>query len=115
MAKKWIGKAIKRPGRVKNAAKRAGISTHAMAEKMSHSSDPSARGAGNLALRFQKGSLHGGGTAHGDPIRSQEAAQSLTENENQKHNITGASEHAQAGELHRRTVKQSAVAERHVI
>lgn len=61
MAKKFIQTAIKRPGRVKNAAKRAGISVHAQAVKMSHSKDPSARGAGNLALRFQKGGdLHGG-------------------------------------------------------
>jgi hypothetical protein len=59
--KKWIQKAISRPGRVKNAAKRAGISTHQMAVRMSHSSDASARGAGNLALRFQKGKLHAGG------------------------------------------------------
>ena len=62
MAKKmWIKKAVQRPGRVKNAAKRAGISTHAMAQRMSHSSDSSARGAGLLALRFQKGKLHAGG------------------------------------------------------
>jgi len=54
----FIQSAIKRPGRVKNAAKRAGISTHQEAEKMAHSSDPSARGAGNLALRFEGGDLH---------------------------------------------------------
>lgn len=51
----FIKSAIKRPGRVKNAAARDGISTHQEAVKMSHSDDPSARGAGNLALRFQKG------------------------------------------------------------
>lgn len=61
--KKFIQKAIKHPGRVKNAAKREGISTHAEAEKMSHSKDKSVRGAGLLALRFQKGGdLHGGST-----------------------------------------------------
>lgn len=58
---KFLKKAIKHPGRVKNAAKREGISTHAEAVKMSHSSNRSARGAGQLALRFQKGGdLHGG-------------------------------------------------------
>lgn len=51
---------------MKNAAKREGISTHAEAEKMAHVKGGSAaarseRGAGQLALRFQKGGdLHGG-------------------------------------------------------
>jgi hypothetical protein len=52
---KWIQKAVKRPGRVKNAAKRAGVSVQEEASRMSHSSDPSARAAGNLAKRFSKG------------------------------------------------------------
>lgn len=42
-------------------AKRQGISKSAAASKAAHSSDPSLRGAGNLAKRFMKGGdLHGG-------------------------------------------------------
>lgn len=57
---KFLSKAIKKPGRVKAAAKRAGISVHAEAEKMAHTKGgsheaKSARSAGNLALRFQGG------------------------------------------------------------
>lgn len=59
--KKWIGKAIKHPGRLTEAASRNGISKLAQAEKWSHSTDPSKRGAGNLGKRFIKGKLHEGG------------------------------------------------------
>lgn len=52
MAKKWIGKAIKRPGRETGRAKRNGISTHEQMERDSHSSNPSLRAAGNLGLRL---------------------------------------------------------------
>lgn len=59
--KHFIQSAIKHPGRVTEAAKRQGVSVHQEAEKMSHSSDASEGGAGNLALRFQKGGdLHQG-------------------------------------------------------
>jgi len=53
--KKFLKSAIKHPGRVKKAAARAGISVHQEAEQMAHSSNKSVRGAGALALRFQKG------------------------------------------------------------
>ena len=63
MAKKWIGTAIKKPGRITQMAKRQGISKQAAASKAAHSSDPSLRGAGVLAQRFMKGGdLHGGNT-----------------------------------------------------
>lgn len=59
---KFIQKAIRRPGRVKAAAKRAGRSVTEEARVMSHSSDPSERGAGLLALRFKgkakRGNIH---------------------------------------------------------
>ncbi len=61
MAKKWIKKAVKHPGRLTNAASAAGVSKLQLAEKWSHSSDPSKRGAGLLGKRFIKGKLHGGG------------------------------------------------------
>lgn len=57
--KRWIQKGIKRPGRVTEAAKRDGLSVPEEARKMSHSSDPSKRGAGNLALRFEGKAKHG--------------------------------------------------------
>lgn len=61
MAKKWIQKAVSHPGRLTRAAKKAGVSKRAMADKWSHSSDASKRGAGNLGLRFMKGGdIHGG-------------------------------------------------------
>jgi len=63
--KKWISSAIQAKGHpVIDAAKRHGISTHAEAEREAHSSDPTLRGRGNLALRFQKGGdLHSGGSS----------------------------------------------------
>jgi class 3 adenylate cyclase len=54
MAKdRWIGGAVKRPGRVKNAAKRDGISVTQEAHKMAESPDKSRAAAGRLALRFK--------------------------------------------------------------
>lgn len=51
MAKKWISKAIKHPGRMQNAAKRAGMSTHAYMEK--HKGDSGSLGsAARLGLRL---------------------------------------------------------------
>lgn len=52
--KKWIKKAIKRPGRLTAAAKRAGVSTEVMARRWAKSPDKSKRGAGQLALRLMK-------------------------------------------------------------
>lgn len=53
----FIKSAVKHPGRIKEMAKREGISTLQAAEKASHSSDPSLRAAGNLGKRFIKGDL----------------------------------------------------------
>jgi hypothetical protein len=52
MAKRWISKAIKRPGRMKKRAAAAGRSVHAQMEHDKHSSDPSLRSAANLGLRL---------------------------------------------------------------
>lgn len=57
--RKWIQKGIKRPGRVKAAAKKAGRSVSEEARVMARSSDPSERGAGKLAMRFKGMSKHG--------------------------------------------------------
>ena len=54
MAKKFLQKAIKHPGRETRRAKEHGISLHQQLEKDAHSDNPSLRGAGNLGLRFQK-------------------------------------------------------------
>lgn len=52
----WIARAVKRPpGRLTNAAKKAGVSKREEANRWSHSSDPSKRSAGNLGKRFMKG------------------------------------------------------------
>lgn len=76
MAKdRWIGGAVKRPGRVKRAAKRAGISTKQEAKKMAASPNKSEASAGRLAERFlgtaKKGNIRkkGGkkGAAKGQP------------------------------------------------
>jgi hypothetical protein len=65
MAKHFIQHAIKRKGRIINAAKRAGVSTHTEAERFAHSKDdPSKRSAGNLALRFEAGGDLHHGRAH---------------------------------------------------
>lgn len=56
---RFIKAAIKHPGRLTNAAARAGVSKREEAERWSHSNDPSKRGAGNLGLRFM-----GGGDLH---------------------------------------------------
>ena len=62
MAKNFIQKAIKRPGREKRAAAKAGMSTHAYMEK--EASNPKAsrseKAAANLGLRLEK--MHGGET-----------------------------------------------------
>ena len=51
MAEKWIGGAIKHPGRMKRAAKRAGMSTHSYMEKEKHA--PGSLGsAARLGLRL---------------------------------------------------------------
>jgi|GEM_PF-2448464 hypothetical protein len=52
MAKKWISKAIKRPGREKERAREHGISVHEQMERDAHSKNPSLRAAGNLGLRL---------------------------------------------------------------
>lgn len=117
MAKKWIGKAIKHPGRLIKAAAAAGVSKLQQAEKWSHSSDPSKRGAGLLGKRFIKGSLDAGGTVPHDVQvsgRSYEAAHSMTENMNQKHGITGDHKHHLLENPGSRMVKKSDVGERHV-
>jgi len=53
-AKKWIGKAIKRPGRMTERARRAGRSVHAQMEVDKRSSNPSLRAAANLGLRLSR-------------------------------------------------------------
>lgn len=53
MAKrKWIARAIKHPGREKDAAKRAGMSTHAYMEKEKNAPG-SAGAAARLGLRLE--------------------------------------------------------------
>lgn len=53
MAKKWISGAIKHPGRMKEAAARAGESTHAYMEQHQH--DKGGTGAAaRLGLRLEK-------------------------------------------------------------
>lgn len=54
MAKKWISKAIKHPGRETERAKEHGISTHEQMVRDSHSSNKSLRAAGNLGLRLSR-------------------------------------------------------------
>jgi len=66
--KKWIQGAVKRPGRLTKAAAAAGVSKLQLAEKWSHSSDPSKRGAGLLGKRFIKGKLHSGGIVNADGL-----------------------------------------------
>lgn len=54
----WIQKAVKHEGSLGAAAKRAGKSKEAEAEKESHSSNPKIRGRGILGRRFMSGDLH---------------------------------------------------------
>lgn len=54
MAEKWIQKAIKHPGRLKNLAKREGISTQEAIQKAKSSKNPSLRRAGLLAITLAK-------------------------------------------------------------
>lgn len=60
----WIGGAVKRPGRVKRAAKRDGLSTKQEAKKMAASPNKSEAAAGRLAERFlgtaKKGNIRKG-------------------------------------------------------
>ena len=51
---KWIQKAVKHPGALTEAAKRAGRSKLQEAEAESHSSNPHIRARGNLGKRFIK-------------------------------------------------------------
>lgn len=53
MAKRWIKKAIKRPGAFSKKAKRAGMSTYAYAKKKKHASGRTGRQA-RLALTLRK-------------------------------------------------------------
>lgn len=50
MAKKWISKAIKHPGAERDAAKRAGMSTHAFMEK--HKGDSGKSGKSGARARL---------------------------------------------------------------
>ena len=52
MAKKWIQKAVKHPGALTAAAKKAGRSKLQEAEVESHSSNPHIRARGALGKRF---------------------------------------------------------------
>jgi hypothetical protein len=52
--KNWIAGAVKHPGALAEAARRAGRSKLQEAEAESHSSDPSIRARGNLGRRFLK-------------------------------------------------------------
>ena len=54
MAKKWISKAIHRPGRMKRRAAASGRTVHEQMEHDKHSDDPSLRSAANLGLRLSK-------------------------------------------------------------
>lgn len=56
---RFLQGAIKRPGRVKRAAKRDGLSVGQEARKMAHSGNKSEEAAGNLALRFKGMAKHG--------------------------------------------------------
>jgi len=53
MAKKWIAGAIKKPGSFTSSAKKAGVSTHAFAEKEKHASGKTGQRA-RLALTLGK-------------------------------------------------------------
>ncbi len=52
MAKKWISKAIRHPGAERDAAKKAGMSTHAYMEKHKDDSGTAGRRA-KLGLRLE--------------------------------------------------------------
>jgi hypothetical protein len=53
--KKFLQKAVKRPGRMKKLAKKHGKSLGAEIAMDKHSKDPSLRGAANLGARFRSG------------------------------------------------------------
>ena len=72
MAKKWLQKAIKKPGALSRASKEHGVSKLQEAEKESHSSNPSVRARGILGKRLIKGDLHGGNArVRGDSMKGQ--------------------------------------------
>lgn len=57
--KKWIGGAVKHPGKLTRDAKRAGRSKLEEAKVLSHSKDHHKRGEGLLGLRFLGKAKHG--------------------------------------------------------
>ena len=57
--RKWVQRAVSRPGRVTRNAKRDNLSVTQEARKMARSSDRSAASAGRLALRFKGEAKHG--------------------------------------------------------
>lgn len=64
---KFLGKAVKRPGRLKNLAKRHGVSLGEEIAKDVHSKNPSLRAAAVLGRRFRSGEFahhNDGGPAH---------------------------------------------------
>ena len=52
--KKWLGGAVRRPGKLTAEAKESGRSKLQQAEHDAKSSDPSTRGRGALGIRFIK-------------------------------------------------------------
>lgn len=69
MAKKWIQKSIKHPGRMKNAAKKAGMSTHAYMEKEKNA--PGSKGkAAREGLTLEK--MRGGKKSSSKTSKSKE-------------------------------------------
>jgi len=56
---KWLGTAVKRPGAVKNAAKKHGRSTLAEAKAEAKSPSKKIASRGRLALRFMGKAKHG--------------------------------------------------------
>ena len=57
--KRWIQGAIRKPGAVKEAAKRHGKSVSEEARSESHSTDPKIASRGRLAMRFKGMAKHG--------------------------------------------------------
>jgi hypothetical protein len=88
--KNFIQSAVKHPGRIKNLAKREGISTKSAASKAAHSANKSLAAAGRLAIRFQSGDLkHGGSTVLKAGSMKSEAAKGRAENVKRKMNFRG--------------------------
>lgn len=57
LKKRWLGSAIKRPGKLAAEAKASGLSKLEQAEVDAHSSNPSKRGRGLLGERLIKGKI----------------------------------------------------------